>query len=477
MGAIEDVYTDLDTDIEFDEFETAVEEKVEEMGGLADEETAAMLIAHEIRDDEVEGVADIKPDMDEAKFLAKIQKVGEMRTFERDEEETDGHVMNLTVADETGQIRITLWDELATDAAEKVNVGQVLRVSGRPKEGFNGIEVDVNKVEPAPDEEVAVEALDSYRIEDLSLGLSDVNLEGRVLDTDSVRTFDRDDGTEGHVSNLQIGDPTGRTRVTLWDEQAPLANELDAGDCIEVVDGYVREREGTLELHVSGRGDVNVIDKTIGYDPQTRDIESLSIDETVDLAGGVIEIGDKRTFDRDDGSQGQVRNIRVKDETGDMRIALWGDKADLDIDLADYIVCTAAEIQEGWQDDLEASAGWQSTVTKLDRDPPGASTPDDSSSPANDGLAAFDTPSRTSETSEATETSETTAQPSEAVQTAQTEEFTGTVVQAGSPVILDDGSETRRVVTDSSLRLGERVTVTGPIQDDKITAESIEREE
>ena len=104
MGAIEDVYTDLDTDIEFDEFETAVEEKVEEMGGLADEETAAMLIAHEIRDDEVEGVADIKPDMDEAKFLAKIQKVGEMRTFERDEEETDGHVMNLTVADETGQI-------------------------------------------------------------------------------------------------------------------------------------------------------------------------------------------------------------------------------------------------------------------------------------------------------------------------------------------------------------------------------------
>ena len=43
MGAIEDVYEDLEADVDRDEFEASVREKVEQMDGLADEETAAML--------------------------------------------------------------------------------------------------------------------------------------------------------------------------------------------------------------------------------------------------------------------------------------------------------------------------------------------------------------------------------------------------------------------------------------------------
>jgi hypothetical protein len=60
------------------------------------------------------------------------------------------------------------------------------------------------------------------------MGQSDVSLRGLVLDTDSIRTFDRDDGSEGRVSNLTLGDETGRIRVTLWDDRADRAAELDA---------------------------------------------------------------------------------------------------------------------------------------------------------------------------------------------------------------------------------------------------------
>ena len=63
MGAIEDIYEDLDADVSLDEFRDAVESKVEQMGGLADEETAAMLIAHELDEGEVEGVADVEAEM------------------------------------------------------------------------------------------------------------------------------------------------------------------------------------------------------------------------------------------------------------------------------------------------------------------------------------------------------------------------------------------------------------------------------
>ncbi|WP_224332800.1 single-stranded DNA binding protein [Haloprofundus halobius] len=484
MGAIEEVYEDLDTDVEFEEFEAAVEEKVEQMGGLADEETAAMLIAHELRDEEVNGIADVEPGMDEVKFVAKVVSVGDLRTFERDGEDEDGRVVNVEVADETGRIRISFWDEIAESIAEgELDVGEVLRIKGRPKDGYNGVEVNVDQAEPDPDAEVDVQILDSYRVEDLSLGLSDVNLKGQVLDSGTVRTFSRDDGSEGRVSNLALGDPTGRIRVTLWDDKADLAEEFDAGESVEVVDGYVRERDGNLELHVGSRGAVERLDETVQYVPETTDIGSLEIGQTVDIAGGVIEADPKRTFERNDGSEGQVRNIRVKDDTGDVRVALWGEKADTEVELADHVVLADVEIKDGWQEDIEASAGWRSTVT-VQKDAPASSdsgASDDASSNAG-GLSAFGGESSGSSSDSGASDGPSASNGTAAAATVETEdasadgetvEFTGTVVQAGDPVILDNGTETRSVDTGANLRLGETVTVRGTLSGDRIDADEV----
>ena len=492
MGVIEDVYEDVAPDVDFEAFEAAVHEKVEQMGGLADEETAAMLVAHELADagGEVSGIADIEPGMDEVKFVAKVVSVGEVRTFERDGEDEDGKVINVEVADETGRIRAALWDEAAEAAVEELEVGQVLRIAGRPKEGYNGVEVNVDRVEP-DDAEVDVQVLDTYRVEDLSLGLSDVNLRGRVLATDSVRTFDRDDGSEGRVANLVLGDPTGRVRITLWDDRADLADEFSEGESVEVVDGYVRERDGDLELHVGDRGSVEPIDESIEYVPETDPIAALEIGQTADVAGGIIELDEKRTFDRDDGSQGQVRNVRVKDDTGDIRVALWGDKADTEIDLGQYVVLTDVQVKDGWQDALECSVNWRSTVSVLDERPENAPTheveataaPASASRGDTDGqgsLASFDSSSSgssSSSSSSSSDASSTTSgsEPGDGTTDDGTDEveFTGTVVQAGSPVVLDNGTETYSVETDASLRLGEEVTVRGRVRDGRIDAEEV----
>ncbi|WP_224447787.1 single-stranded DNA binding protein [Haloprofundus salilacus] len=492
MGAIEEVYEDLDTDVEFEEFEAAVEEKVEQMGGLADEETAAMLIAHELRDEEVNGIADVEPGMDEVKFLGKVVSVGELRTFERDGEDEDGRVINVEVADETGRIRVSFWDEIAESIADgELEVGQVLRIKGRPKDGYNGVEVNVDQAEPDPDAEVDVQILDSYRVEDISLGLSDVNLKGQVLDSGTVRTFSRDDGSEGRVSNLALGDPTGRIRVTLWDDKADLAEEFDAGESVEVVDGYVRERDGNLELHVGSRGAVERLDENVQYVPETTDIGSLEIDQTVDIAGGVIEADPKRTFERKDGSEGQVRNIRVKDDTGDVRVALWGEKADTEVELADHVVLADVEIKDGWQEDIEASAGWRSTVT-VQKDAPasgesasggagsnagGLSAFGGDSSGSSDDASSSDSAASSGSTSGSGDArsgaAAATVEADSASADGETVEFTGTVVQAGDPVILDNGTETRSVDTGANLRLGETVTVRGTLSGDRIDADEV----
>jgi replication factor A1 len=491
MGAIEDVYEDLEADVDFEEFEAAVHEKVEQMGGLADEETAAMLIAHELRDEEVETVADVEPGMDEVKFLAKVVSVGELRTFERDDGE-DGRVVNVTVADESGQVRVALWDEMADAAVDELEVGTVLRVAGRPKDGYDGVEVSADRVEEDEDAEVDVDVSPDgrARVEDLALGRSDVTLVGVVLDTDSVRSFDRDDGSEGRVANLVVGDETGRVRVTLWDEKADRAEELSPGETVEVVDGYVRERDGDLELHVGSRGAVDVVDADVEYVPETTPIADVEIDRTVDVAGGVIEADPKRTFDRDDGSEGQVRNVRIKDETGDIRVALWGEKADATVELGDYVVCTDVQIQEGWQDDLEASANWRSTVSVVDRPDGaggagGAGTDDGGAPGGSAGLGAFadgadaggsDGADATGGADPAGATATDAAGADEGPAEGDRVEFTGTVVQAGSPVVLDDGRETRSVETEETLRLGEEVTVVGVLRDGRIDATEVRSE-
>lgn len=474
MGEIEDIYADLDADVSEVEFREAVAEKVDQMGGLADEETAAMLIAHELSDREVGAIADIEPGMEEVKFLGKVISVGEIREFERDDSDEPGSVVNLELADESGSIRAAFWDEMAHSVVDELSEGIILRVKGRPREGYEGVEVSVDKAEPDPDAELDVDLSGERTIEDLSMGLSDVSVRGQLLDVDeSVRMFDRDDGTEGRVANMVLGDETGRIRVTLWDGATEYIESLGAGESIEVIDGYVRERDGDLELHVGERGKIESLDEDVKYVSETTDIAEVELDTTVDI-GGVVRSADPiRTFDRDDGTEGQVRNIRVQDDTGDIRVALWGEKADLDLGPGDEVQLTDIEIQDGWQDDREASANWNSTVTLLEEgttsvNDTGDENRSESDGRANDdvGLGAFS--GDDGNTDVESDTTDSGDLDGEHV------EFTGVVVQVGDPVVLDDGDETVSVETDADLELGQEVTVSGPRTDGRIDASQVE---
>jgi replication factor A1 len=269
--------------------------------------------------------------------------------------------------------------------------------------------------------------------------------------------------------------------VTLWDERTEAAERLDPGVSVEVVDGYVRERDGSLELHVGNRGAVEEIDEEVSYEPETADIADLEIGDEADIGGVVRETQEKRTFDRDDGSEGQVRNIRVQDDTGDLRVALWSEKADVDVAPGDEIQLADVEIQDGWQDDIEGSAGWQSTVTVLGEADPSAGAAassggsggqdgDDSGSDST-GLDAFGGDGASADAGDATAKSNGSA--SDDASDGESVEFTGTVVQAGDPIILDDGEETVSVASNADVTLGEKVTARGELRDGTLDADDV----
>ncbi|RLI47278.1 replication factor A, partial [Candidatus Bathyarchaeota archaeon] len=90
-------------------------------------------------------------------------------------------------------------------------------------------------------------------IKDVVSGLNNVTVMGRVIRVYPVKTFTRQNGTEGKVARLLIADKTGTLRVVLWDEKTSLAESdgIEQGQIIKVSHGYVREGlDGKLELHV-----------------------------------------------------------------------------------------------------------------------------------------------------------------------------------------------------------------------------------
>jgi replication factor A1 len=54
-----------------------------------------------------------------------------------------------------------------------------------------------------------------------------------------------------------------------------------------------------------------------------KDREEVSIEVTV------VRIFDTKEFSRKDGTSGKVRNIKVMDDSGDCRVALWDNDVDL----------------------------------------------------------------------------------------------------------------------------------------------------
>lgn len=366
--SLSEIYAELDLPVDEDEFRERVEDKVEQMGGLCDEATAAKLVSHELEEDRVYDVDEITVEKDEVRFVGKVVDVGEPKEFERDEGD-DGMVANVRVRDETGEVRVALWDEYAA-SVDELEEGDVLKVKGAPKDGWNGgVEINAREIEidEEDEHEVDVDVTDSaVGAGEVTAGASDVSILGRVLETSEPRTFDRDDG-EGKVANIAVGDETGWVRVALWDERADDVSSLTDGDVVRVRDGYARERDGGVEVNVGSRGTVerveeDELDESVEFHPDPTPVAELEIDETYDVAGVVTDTGETRTFDRDDGSQGKVRNVRLRDDTGEVRVALWGEKADLSFAPGDEVAILNMEAQEGWNDGVEGSVNWASTV-------------------------------------------------------------------------------------------------------------------
>ena len=192
MDALSDdlasIYERLTTTISKEEFAARVQQKVEDMSGLCDEKTAALLVAHELGIDTVVQIAQIDGQTRTVAFVGKLTRVSPTREFSRDGDV--GYVANLVVSDATGSVRVVLWNDLAQHV-EELQIGQTLKIAGVARDGPYGIEVNAREIEV--DESVAKTEMELPKspegIAGLIAGLNGVDVSGVILEVDPVRYF------------------------------------------------------------------------------------------------------------------------------------------------------------------------------------------------------------------------------------------------------------------------------------------------
>ncbi len=168
----------------------------------------------------------------------------------------------------------------------------------------------------------------------LFAGLNDVTVAGQIVAVFPARTFEGE--KPGKFATLMIADDEGILRVILWNDKTDLVEkgELKVGQTIRLLHGYTRlDLYNKVELHIGGKSQIEV-------EPQEKPCEYVAIDKfatkisclnkvsgNVHLFGTVKAILGLTKFTRSDQSNGTVMRFTLADDSGEVTVVAWNEKA------------------------------------------------------------------------------------------------------------------------------------------------------
>ncbi|SEN78793.1 replication factor A1 [Halorientalis persicus] len=232
-------------------------------------------------------VADVSPDDSNVTVTARVLTVGKRPINYRGE---DHVIFEGELADETGKISYTAWEDFDLEAGEVVEMGNagVREWEGNPELNL-GESTTLSRV----DEDVAVEYPigGDADLADLSPGDRGVNVDVQVVECER-KTIDGRDG-ETEILSGTLADESARLPFTDWEPRP----ELEAGTSVRLENVYVREFRGVPSVNLS---EFSRAETLSGGVEARDDPERLPIREAVErggaydveLVGNVISIRD-----------------------------------------------------------------------------------------------------------------------------------------------------------------------------------------
>ncbi len=210
------------------------------------------------------------------------------------------------------------------------------------------------------------------KIGDLTAGLSDVSLTGRVVHVFPARTFERDNNKQGKVLRMIIGDKTGTVVLVFWDDKADhvIASKLEPGKIVRLLHGYSRERRGNVEVNVGNRGQLFMepMDAVQEDFPALDEIFMTPADVHAEgmthLEGVVMDSFPASTFTRQDGSEGKVGRLVLEEGGARINLVLWDDRVEEfgEMDRGTRIRVISGNVRTGNMGSPEVHVGWDTAI-------------------------------------------------------------------------------------------------------------------
>ncbi|NHJ47689.1 MAG: DUF2240 family protein [Asgard group archaeon] len=345
-------------------------------------------------------IKDLAPDLVDIELIGKILAIRPPSTFTKKSDGSEGTVASMEVADDTGKIKVTLWDQKA-EIVNQYKIDDVIEIiGGYTRKARNGIEVYLSKNASVtkqtktkieiPDEVLKSESLISatakksdepskdVRLADLSEGMSNISVIARITGKSDIRQFHREsDDTAGEVGSLFVMDNSGPSKITLWNSNAEYIKKVEIGDVIRIEGAYVKlGLRGEPEVHV-GRSTIVEINPEFYLKDLLPELE-LAFTKLSDLQPDLRDVNVKaivtlvqelRTFPRNDGTEGHVLNIGIRDNSGSVRLVAWNNKA---IELESMEEMAPIEVLHGYTKEgmqgVEIHLGKLSSVRKLKKE-------------------------------------------------------------------------------------------------------------
>lgn len=221
------------------------------------------------------------------------------------------------------------------------------------------------------------------QIKDLVSGLSDVTITGRIINVSPPQRFTRQNGKEAIRRSIHIADKTGIIRVNLWNNMAeslPWDRLLDR--VIRISHASVRRGVGgILELNLRLRSEIEVEPNGVkpeDYPPLTSFVNKIneitSNMREVSVVGFIERVYQIVTFKRQDGSEGKIRRIELKDYTGKVVLVLWDTYADVisENHAGKYVMLTGLRVKQRFDGQIELHTKENKTkIVLLERKPSG----------------------------------------------------------------------------------------------------------
>lgn len=320
-----------------EQYLAAVQDKVTTMAGLCDAKTAALLVNNDLGVNEVEStfepvkISELNSG-DVAAIVATVINISPVREFNRNDG-SQGKVANIAVGDESGTISLSIWDDM-TDLFVNgtFKVDSTIEVTGNVQEGPTGLSINVGKNDAIRhSDEVVSAVLPIIPIDQIKDKSYNIFVEGKVLSIGEIRTFNKRDGDIGKVGNFTIGDDTGKIVVTVWNEKTAFLDSLDIDETLLLknVNAKFNDYSKKVELQFGDSSIMETSQNSVNYAESFTAIDKLEVGSLCSIKGNVIDIGPIREITKDGGLSDVVGNIQVKDETGQVRVVLWGNNTEL----------------------------------------------------------------------------------------------------------------------------------------------------